>query len=151
MELIERNHCVISNNKDFDLLYSFKNFPVLMGCVDHPSEMDIRTDMNWWICKSTGSLQLNPLIPLDVLYANSHGSGSTGKLWMQHHKEFAKFIYDYNVNNALEIGSGHGILSKNYLKIHPDDVKFIKALNKNYKLRKQILENKTDRLNILDL
>jgi hypothetical protein len=120
MELIERNHCVISGNEDLELLYSFKDFPVFMGCVDHPQEEDLKTDMKWWISKSTGSLQLNPLIPLDVLYANSHGSGSTGELWMQHHREFAEFVRDYDVESALEIGAGHGILSKNYLEMVPD-------------------------------
>lgn len=120
MELIERNHCVISGNEDLELLYSFKDFPVFMGCVNHPPEEDLKADMNWWISKSTGSLQLNPLIPLDVLYANSHGAGSTGELWMQHHREFAEFVQDYDVKSALEIGAGHGILSKNYLQMVPD-------------------------------
>ena len=35
--------------------------------------------------------------------------------------------------------------------IEPDDVKFIYALNKNYKLREKILTDQTDRFNILDL
>lgn len=120
MNLIERNHCVFSGNEDLELLYSFKDFPVFVGCVDHPPEEDLKADMNWWISKSTGSLQLNPLIPLDVLYADSHGSGSTGELWMQHHREFAEFVRDYDVKSALEIGAGHGILSKNYLEMIPD-------------------------------
>ncbi len=63
MELIERNHCVISGKEDLELLYSFKDFPVFMGCVDHSPEEDLNVDMNWWISKSTGSLQLNQLIP----------------------------------------------------------------------------------------
>ena len=120
MNLLERNHCVISGNEDLELLYSFKDFPVFMGCVDHPPEKDLKADMNRWISKSTGSLQLNPLIPLDVLYAISHGAGSTGELWMQHHREFAEFVRDYDVESALEIGAGHGILSKNYLEMVPD-------------------------------
>jgi len=37
------------------------------------------------------------------------------------------------------------------LLIHPDDVRFIYAMNKNYKLRTKILENKIDRFEILDL
>ena len=63
MELIERIHCVISGKEDLELLYSFKDFPVFMGCVDHSPEEDLNVDMNWWISKSTGSLQLNQLIP----------------------------------------------------------------------------------------
>ena len=120
MELIERKHCVFSHKHDLELLDSFKDFPAFIGCVDHPPEEDLKADMNWWISKSTGSLQLNPLIPLDVLYANSHGSGSTGELWMQHHVKFAEFVHDYGVKSALEIGAGHGILAKNYLEMVPD-------------------------------
>lgn len=120
MELLERNHCVVSGREDLEALYSFKNFPVFMGCVEHPEEEDIRAEMNWWISRSTGSLQLNPLIPLEVLYSASHGSGSTGRLWQQHHKAFAEFLLRYNVKNALEIGAGHGVLVKNYISLVPE-------------------------------
>jgi hypothetical protein len=37
------------------------------------------------------------------------------------------------------------------ITVHPDDVKFITMLNKNYRLRKKVLENTTDRFDILDL
>ena len=120
MELIERNHCVISGKEDLELLYSFRNFPVFLGCVDHPQEEDIGEDMNWWISRSTGSLQLNPLIPLEILYSQSHGSGSTGRLWQQHHGEFAEFLFKHKVRNALEIGAGNGILAKNYMNMVSD-------------------------------
>lgn len=36
-------------------------------------------------------------------------------------------------------------------RISPDDVNFIYALNKKYKMREEILANKVDRLHILDL
>lgn len=120
MNKIHRDYCVFTHNKDLELLYKFSNFPIFMGCVDSPPEEDIKADMNWWISRSTGSLQLNPLIPLDVLYSMSHGSGSTGNLWQQHHEEFAEFISKYNVRNALEIGAGHGALAKNYLNMVSD-------------------------------
>ena len=120
MELIKRDHCVISGAKDLELLYSFKNFPVFMGCVEHPSEEDVLTNMDWWISRSTGSLQLNPLIPLEILYKDSHGSGTIGGLWDRHHKEFANFINDFSIASALEIGAGHGELVKNYLTLSPN-------------------------------
>lgn len=119
MKLIHRNHCVISGNEDLELLYSFKNFPVFMGCVGCDSLEDVKTDMDWWISKSTGSLQLNPLIPLDVLYKNSHGSGTVGGLWERHHTEFANFVSRFSVSSALEIGAGHGELVKKYLDLFP--------------------------------
>lgn len=114
MELIERNHCVVSGKEDLELLYSFKDFPVFMGCVEHTPEKDLKTDMNWWISRSTGSLQLNPLLPLDVLYQEQH-AGAIGTLWREHHKEFAKFIAGYNCRSVLEIGGAHGLLAKEYI------------------------------------
>jgi hypothetical protein len=90
-----------------------------MGCVDQDYSEDIRTDMSWWISQSTGSIQLNPLIPLDVLYHSGHGSGSIGGLWRQHHHAFAGFINQYSPDNIMEIGGGHGILARQYLQLKP--------------------------------
>lgn len=117
MELIQRNHCVFTGQKDLELLYSFKNFPVFMGCVTHPPAQDLITDMNWWISRKSGSIQLNPLIPLETLYKQGHGSGSVGGTWAKHHKAFAEFIAKTKHNKILEIGGGHGIIAKNYLDI----------------------------------
>jgi hypothetical protein len=120
MNLMSRNHCVVSGREDLELLYRFERFPVFMGCVEQPPTADVFAEMSWWISRSTGSLQLNPLIPLEVLYSQSHGSGSIGALWNRHHSEFAKFVHEHNPNHVLEIGGGHGILAQNYLQLKPD-------------------------------
>ena len=117
MNFINRNHCVISNSQDLEFLYCFKEFPIFMGCVSHSQEDDILADMQWWISRFTGSIQLNPLIPLDVLYWQSHGAGSVGGLWLRHHGELAEFIFSYSPRSVLEIGGGHGILAHSYLKL----------------------------------
>jgi len=116
MELIERNRCAILDTKDIELLHSFKNFPVFMGCTDEPVENDVLMDMDWGISKSSGLIQLMKLVPESIVYQASHGSGSIGKTWASHHKEFADFIYEFNPDNILEIGGGHGLLAKNYKK-----------------------------------
>lgn len=138
MELIKRNHCVISGNDDLEHLYTFEDFPVFMGCVEHSLEKDLKTDMSWWISKCTGSLQLNLLIPLNILYKDSHGSGTVGGLWDRHHKEFAKFIKEFNVAAALEIGAGHGELVQNYLDIQPNTIWTIIEPNPKIESSKQI-------------
>lgn len=120
MNLIERNRCVFSDRKDLELLHCFERFPVFMGCVDHPPEADVYAKMSWWISRSTGSLQLNPLIPMKVLYSQSHGAGSVGALWHRHHSEFAKFVSEHDPGCVLEIGGGHGILAQNCLQLRPD-------------------------------
>jgi len=121
MKLIKRSHCVISGKKDLELLYSFSNFPIFMGCSYNPPEKDTCIEMSWWISRSTGCVQLNPLIPADTLYKQPHGAGSIGELWKNHHIEFSKFICNYiSGRNVLEIGGGHGILAKNCVQLKPN-------------------------------
>jgi 2-polyprenyl-3-methyl-5-hydroxy-6-metoxy-1,4-benzoquinol methylase len=103
-----------------DHLYTFKGFPILMDCVEHVPEKDLKVDMSWWVSRSTGSIQVNPLIPLEILYNTSHGSGSVGTLWMTHHQQLAAFIAQRDCRSVLEIGGGHGILAQCYQTLCPD-------------------------------
>jgi 2-polyprenyl-3-methyl-5-hydroxy-6-metoxy-1,4-benzoquinol methylase len=114
MNLIFRNSDVVLKQKDLVNLYSFKKFPVFMGCTNQKKELDLLSDMNWSISKESGAIQLNPLLPLEVIYNEQHGSGCVGDLWNQHHLAFAKFIHSFNFKIVLEIGGLHGILSKLY-------------------------------------
>lgn len=116
MQLIDRNSCVISDHNDLETLFTFNKFPVFMGCTDKPSLTDLKEDMQWGISRSSGLIQLQKLLPLDVLYSEEHNSGVVGGIWIKHHLEFAKFIASYNPNSILELGGAHGILAKNYLK-----------------------------------
>ena len=121
MKKIQRNKDVINECEDLEHLYTFDNFPVFMGCMDQPSEKDILVDMQWEISKSSGVIQLNPLLPLDILYPESHGSGSVGSLWTEHHQIFANFIQSQAPRSVLEIGGAHGILSREYKKLNKID------------------------------
>ena len=114
---IDRNADVISGSEDLELLYSFRKFPVFMGCTSAPQNEDIVFDMSFWISPSSGMIQLNPLLPLDVLYPEAHGAGMVGNLWAKHHQALADFIYKFNPASVLEVGGGHGILATNYQKI----------------------------------
>lgn len=120
MELIERDRCVFTGRRDLELLHSFKSFPVFMGCVEHSRDLDLTSDMNWWISRSTGAVQLSPLIPLDILYQSSHGSGSVGASWLQHHQRLAECISQLGCSSVLEIGGGHGVLAQCHQKLRPD-------------------------------
>ena len=121
MQGLNRDFCVFTGQKDLEPIYSFKNFPVFMGCVQHPLSEDKLFDMNWSISQSSGSIQLNPMVPLEILYGQSHGSGSIGRTWEKHHKAFAEFIAKQKKSkNILEIGGGHGITAKNYIDIVPE-------------------------------
>lgn len=87
-----------------------------MGCTNQSIEKDILADMQWEISKNSGIIQLNPLLPLDVLYQAPHGSGNIGAIWLKHHQQFANFIQKQEPKKVLEIGGLHGILSREYKK-----------------------------------
>ena len=116
MNYIRRDKDVITGEKDLRELYTFKNFPVFMGCTDQPKEKDIVADMSWQMSISSGMIQLNPLLPLEVVYAEEHGSGTVGDIWNQHHEAFAEFVTKFSsIKSVLEIGGLHGHLAKKSL------------------------------------
>ena len=119
MKNIQRDKDVINECKDLEFLYKFDNFPVFMGCTNQSIEKDILVNMQWEISKGSGVIQLNPLLPLDILYPESHVSGNIGRMWAEHHQEFSKFIQHQSPNSVLEIGGAHGILSREYKKENP--------------------------------
>ncbi len=114
MKKIFRNRNVLNNQRDLIQIKSFKKFPVFMGTTKKKSSSDLLSDMNFYISRKTGIVQLNPILPFNIIYKEGHNSGLVGKLWQSHHLEFAKFIRKFNPNSILEIGGGHGILSKYY-------------------------------------
>jgi hypothetical protein len=117
MSYINRNNDVVLGHNDLEDLYTFKDFPVFMGCVEQDPSKDTLADMSWKISKESGMIQLNPLLPLEVVYSAEHGSGTTGKAWDEHHKAFAQFVNRHDIKNVLEIGGLHGILAQKYFDL----------------------------------
>lgn len=111
---IYRNYDVLTGSADLEHLYTFGNFPVFMGCTDQSPTEDITCELNVYISKSTGILQINPILPLEVIYKHEHNSGVVGKTWQEHHSSFAAFIQEQSPGSVLEIGGGHGKLSSLY-------------------------------------
>lgn len=102
-----------------ELLFEIERFPVFMGCTESDPSTDQFAPMRWWINRNTGSLQLNPLLPLDVLYAAQHNE-SCGAMWTAHHREFAAFLHEVGpFARVFEVGGAHGILSKEHARLHP--------------------------------
>lgn len=114
--MINRNKDLIYDNEDLEFLFEYKKFPCFMGCVDTPIDNDLFFDMRWFISKKSGMIQLNPLLPLDIVYQESHFSGTIGKTWNQHHEDFSKFICKHTPKNVLEIGGFHEILANKCLE-----------------------------------
>src|SRR3989339_417457 len=110
MNYIIRDRSLITGQKNLEHLYTLKNFPVFMGCVDTPQKDDYIADMIWDIYPDTGLIQLRKLIPLDILYLEQHNDG-VGKVWQDHYAAFAKFLYKNKPGkNILEIGGAHDII-----------------------------------------
>ncbi|MES9901335.1 MAG: class I SAM-dependent methyltransferase [Sedimenticola sp.] len=113
---IYRNYDVITGGR-IKPLHTIEQFPVFLGCTGEPEETDLKEDMCWYISLESGMIQLNPVLPLDIVYQQGHGSGCVGGLWLQHHKAFAKFIQTRSPKAVLEIGGAHGILSREYQQL----------------------------------
>ena len=91
-------------------------------------------NLNWWINVKSGNIQIHPKVSLDKLYYKSHGSGTVGKIWKDHHELFFKLVKKYLKGNVCEIGGGNNSISKkisNYSKI----INFY-CFDKNLKLKK---------------
>jgi len=119
MEDLVRKKSLLTGKENLEHLYSFKDFPVFMGCVDSPQSEDLLAEMVWDICKDTGIIQLRKLLPLDVLYLNNHNDG-TGKIWQDHYTAFAKFLHKFSPKNVLEIGGAHDYIVRNYRAFDPN-------------------------------
>ncbi|MDP2812426.1 MAG: methyltransferase domain-containing protein [bacterium] len=138
MNYIIRDRSLITGQKNLEHLYTLKNFPVFMGCVDTSESNDIKADMAWDICRDTGFIQLRKLIPLDVLYFDQHAEG-VGKIWQDHYAAFAKFLYKNKPGkNILEIGGAHDIIASNYMEFDSDVKWTIVEPNPQYIKNKKI-------------
>lgn len=107
IEPINRTECVVCKHSYLEPLYTIKNFPVFMGCTTAAPETDLRMDMSWVICPECGTIQLNKLVPLEILYQENHNE-AVGSIWQKHHSQFADFIMEYGGENRLEIGGASG-------------------------------------------
>ena len=114
---ITRNHSVITNKKNLEYLYTFKDFPIFMGCTNDPIEKDIFMDMTWTIDTDSGLIQLLDLVPLDILYSKQH-MDATGATWDKYNDLLAEFISSEYNSDILEIGGGSGKLAKKVISFN---------------------------------
>lgn len=116
---LSREKCAVTHKKDLEHLYKFKKFPMFMGVERRNAKYDKFNDMNWYISRGSGVIQLKNLIKFNELYRKNHSSGEVGNTWSDHHLKFAQFIGSQKNSSILEIGGAHGILSKDYFKMYP--------------------------------
>lgn len=111
---VARDRSVITGKQNLESLYTFKNFPVFFGCVEHNQSEDLQADMSWAIDPDTGVIQLDKLIPLEILYQAQHVDG-TGPTWNQYYHDLADYIQEQGMTNILEIGGGKGVLAEIFI------------------------------------
>lgn len=111
---INRNKCSICNY-NLKNIYSLNNVPITLSCVENTDNF-IYSNMSFSQCCSCNTIQLDKLIPLEILYSNSHNYNSVGETWKGYFQLFneniSKILKDKNI---LEIGcpSGKIALSHN--------------------------------------
>lgn len=117
MKYIHRDTSVITGKKNLKPLLQFKKFPVFIGATSQPKDKDVFADLSFSIDKDSGIIQLDKLLPPDIIYSEYH-SEALGKVWEDHHKEFLKFISKAKISSVLEIGGSNGALAKAYIAKH---------------------------------
>jgi predicted SAM-dependent methyltransferase len=98
--------CAICLNK-LKNIYSLENVPITLSCTETPnlffSELSVSQ------CECCNTIQLDKLIPLDILYSESHNYTSVGKTWEEYFNLFCTSIENIIINkNILEIGDPSG-------------------------------------------
>lgn len=124
MEYIDRDSSVLTRKKNLESLYVFKDFPVFMGCTDRMDRAtDIKADMSFAICRDTGIIQLDRLLPLDLVYQSQHNDG-VGKIWQDHYLAFSRFLEKFSPKKILEIGGANDFIANDFL-LRNNDVRWI--------------------------
>lgn len=108
---IERNSSCLTGKSDFESIAKIENFPVFFGVTNEPASNDVYAVMEWFLENTTGLIQLNNLIPLDILYQSQHAYGF-GEIWEKHYREFSQFLGQTGPSNVLEIGAGQGRIAQ---------------------------------------
>ena len=114
MNLIQRKHCISCRGELLEV-ERFLDFPVFMGTTKQSQEEDVKVDMIFSQCKECNIIQLAELVPLDILYKDAHNN-SIGKVWQEHHLEFANFIKRYASGNVVEVGGAHLTLANHLIE-----------------------------------
>lgn len=85
------------------LINSIKKMPIKMIVSKRPGGKVSNCN---YLIKKNGEVLIKPFINPKELYVQSHGSGTIGKTWKNHHSSFFNLIKPYLKKNIIEIGAG---------------------------------------------
>lgn len=115
---INRKECSICNGS-LKNIYLFNNVPIKLSCVKNIDNFEY-SKMSFSQCCSCNTIQLDKLIPPEILYSNSHNYNSVGETWKGYfhlfNEKINKILKDKNI---LEIGCPSGKIAlthNNYKK-----------------------------------
>lgn len=131
--------CPISYSNKFKKIFSINKFPIFMGVSKNKNNY-VYKNLNWWINKESGNIQIYPKVSLNELYFKSHGSGTVGRTWKDHHELFFQLVKRYLKGNVCEIGGGQNSITnkiRNY-----SGIKNLFCFDKNLQLNKKNLKIK---------
>lgn len=125
---MKRKYCSVCNCL-LKNIFVLDNYPIKLSCTNIPiKEMH---QLSFSQCISCNTIQLDELIPLEILYSDSHNYTSVGKIWENYFKllinNLNPIIKDKNI---LEIGCPSGKIACN---VHDYKKWFIVEPNKNKK------------------
>lgn len=109
---MRRMQCFLCKSKNLKEIVNISNFPVFMGATNQKPEKDLYEDLIFEKCDNCGSVQIKKLIPLDVLYKETH-SNAVGRTWNLHHTQFSEFASKFAKENIVEIGGSNLIVANN--------------------------------------
>jgi 2-polyprenyl-3-methyl-5-hydroxy-6-metoxy-1,4-benzoquinol methylase len=108
---MKREACAVCSNS-LKNIYTIDNVPVKFFCTSTPS-FD-KSSLSFSQCDNCNTIQLDELLPLDVLYAESHNYVSVGKTWENYFELFCDKIQDLiEGKTILEIGCPSGKIARN--------------------------------------
>lgn len=144
-KLNTRINNLLTDEPTMEHLYTLKDFPVSLSCVDPDLKHNKKLDMIFEICKKTGIIQIKNAPALNDIYISPHNS-SYGKVWYNLFEMFAKILFKY-INksvNILEIGGGALLLASKILK--NNNINKYTVYEKNITLK----HSDDNRINIVD-
>ena len=123
---MKRIACAICNSK-LENIKTLENVPIKLTCYSTPIYESYELSISK--CITCNTIQLDKLIPLNILYGGSHNYTSYGKVWEKYFDLCVNYVKSIVINkNILEIGDPSGKIA---LKLNNYNKWFIVEKNKN--------------------
>jgi SAM-dependent methyltransferase len=118
-QMLKRDHCAACGSSHLDAFRKIEHFPAVPLCTDQPTDQDKLGPLDIVVCRGCGMVQLQSLMPLEVIYEFPHSEG-LGKVWGEHYVEFEQFIRAHrslsSSHQTLEVGAGKGQIAQIFAK-----------------------------------